>query len=150
MVILYILFVGSIVNLCNCCYSIPPASRARSNVHEALGGAFTKRHHVDCGLSAIICKVPIFGALQVVSEPRFCRYPQVQSAYRITLPTAELSLVSKLFLLKKSWIDLSRSAFFSLPLCFSSLTSLSFESSLLPTSLSFRFPRGWTISCLLS
>jgi hypothetical protein len=61
MVILYILFVGSIVNLCTCCYSIPPASRARSNVHEALGGAFPKRHHVDCGLNAIICKVPILG-----------------------------------------------------------------------------------------
>jgi hypothetical protein len=28
-------------------------------VHEALGGAFPKRHHVDCGLIAIICKVPI-------------------------------------------------------------------------------------------
>jgi hypothetical protein len=41
MVIIYS-FVGSIVNLCNCCYSIPPASRARSNVHEALGGAFPK------------------------------------------------------------------------------------------------------------
>jgi hypothetical protein len=54
-------FVGSIVNLCNCCYGISPASRARSNVHEALGGAFPKRHHVDCGLIAIICKVPILG-----------------------------------------------------------------------------------------
>jgi hypothetical protein len=63
-VILYILFVGSIVNFCNYCYSIPPASRARSNVREALGGAFPKRHHVDCGLSAIIYKVPIFGVLQ--------------------------------------------------------------------------------------
>jgi hypothetical protein len=28
-----------------------------------------------------------FGASQVVSEPRFCRYPWVQSACRITLPT---------------------------------------------------------------
>jgi hypothetical protein len=54
-------FVGSIVNLCNCCYSIPPASCACSNVHEALGGAFSKRHHVDYGLIAIICKVPILG-----------------------------------------------------------------------------------------
>jgi hypothetical protein len=76
--LLYIIFVGSIVNLCNCCYSIPPTSRARSNVHEALGGAFPKRHHVDCGLIAIICKVPVFGVLQVVSEPKFCRYPRVQ------------------------------------------------------------------------
>jgi hypothetical protein len=54
-------FVGSIVNLCNCCYSIPPASRARSNVHEVLGGAFPKRHHVYCGLIAIICKVSVLG-----------------------------------------------------------------------------------------
>jgi hypothetical protein len=54
-------FVGSIVNLCNYCYSIPPASRARSNVHEALGGAFSKRHHVDCGVIAIIYKVPVLG-----------------------------------------------------------------------------------------
>jgi hypothetical protein len=30
-------------------------------VHEALGGAFPKRHHVDCGLIAIICKVPVLG-----------------------------------------------------------------------------------------
>jgi hypothetical protein len=65
-------FVGSIVNLCNCCYSIPPTSCARCDVHEALGGAFPKRHHVDCGLIAIICKVSVFRALQVVSEPRFC------------------------------------------------------------------------------
>jgi hypothetical protein len=34
------------------------------------------------------------------------------------------------------WIDLSRSAFYSLPLCFSPLTFASFESSLLPTSSS--------------
>jgi hypothetical protein len=54
-------FVGSIVNLCNCCYSIPPASHARSNVHEALGGAFPKQHHIDCGVLAIICKVPVLG-----------------------------------------------------------------------------------------
>jgi hypothetical protein len=30
-------------------------------VHEALGGAFPKRHHVDCGVIAIIYKVPILG-----------------------------------------------------------------------------------------
>jgi hypothetical protein len=55
-------FVGSIVNLCNCCYLNPPASRARCDVHEGLGGAFPKRHHVDCGVIAIICKVPNLGA----------------------------------------------------------------------------------------
>jgi hypothetical protein len=64
-------FVGSIVNLCNCCYSIPPASRARSNVHEALGGAFPKRHHVDCGLIAIICKVPVLGRYKWYQSPGF-------------------------------------------------------------------------------
>jgi hypothetical protein len=60
MVIIYS-FVGSIVNLCNCCYSNPPASRACCDLPEALGGAFPKRHHVDCGMIAIICKVPILG-----------------------------------------------------------------------------------------
>jgi hypothetical protein len=40
---------------------IPPASRACCDVHEALGGAFSERHHVDCGVIAIICKVPILG-----------------------------------------------------------------------------------------
>jgi hypothetical protein len=64
-------FVGSIVNLCNCCYLNPPASRARCDMHEGLGGAFPKRHHVDCGVIAIICKVPSFGTSQVVSEPGF-------------------------------------------------------------------------------
>jgi hypothetical protein len=30
-------------------------------MHESLGGAFPKRHHVDCGVIAIICKVPVLG-----------------------------------------------------------------------------------------
>jgi hypothetical protein len=59
-VILYS-FVGSTVNLCNYFYLIPPASRACCDVHEALGGAFPKRRHVDCGVIATICKVPILG-----------------------------------------------------------------------------------------
>jgi hypothetical protein len=33
----------------------------KHNVHVMLGGAFPKRHHVDCGLIAIICKVPVLG-----------------------------------------------------------------------------------------
>jgi hypothetical protein len=37
-------------------------------VHEALGGAFPKRHHVDCGVIAIICKVPILGRHTYVSD----------------------------------------------------------------------------------
>jgi hypothetical protein len=54
-------FVGSFVNLCNVTTLIPPASRACCYVHEAFGGAFPKRHHVDYGVIAIICKVPILG-----------------------------------------------------------------------------------------
>jgi hypothetical protein len=30
-------------------------------MHEALGGAFPKRHHVDYGLITVICKVPFLG-----------------------------------------------------------------------------------------
>jgi hypothetical protein len=117
-------------------------------VHILLGGAFPKRHRANCGVFAIIRKVPIFGASQVVSEPRFCRYPRVRFAYRITLLMVVVESSVKTISLKMRWIALSRSAFYSLPMCFSPLTFASFESSLLPSSSSFRFPRGWTISCL--
>jgi hypothetical protein len=30
-------------------------------VHISLGGAFPKRHRANCGVIAIICKVPILG-----------------------------------------------------------------------------------------
>jgi hypothetical protein len=63
-----------------------------------------------------------FGASQVVSEPRFFRYPRVRSACRITLPMVVVLSRVKTILLKMRWIDLSRSAFYSLPLCFSPLT----------------------------
>jgi hypothetical protein len=53
-VVLLYSFVGSIVNLCNITTLIPPASRACCDVHKALGGAFPKRHHVDCGVIAIM------------------------------------------------------------------------------------------------
>jgi hypothetical protein len=89
-----------------------------------------------------------FGASQVVSELRFCRYPRVQSAYRTTFSTDVVESSVKTILLKMHWIVLNRSVFFSLPLCFSPLTFVSFESSFLSTSLSFRFTRGWTNSCL--
>jgi hypothetical protein len=108
-------------------------------MHIVLGGVFPKRHRVNCGVNAIIRKVPIFGASQVVSEPRFCRYPWVHSAYRITLPMVVVESSVKTILLKMCWIDLSRSAFYSLPMCFSPLTFANFESSLLPTSLSLGF-----------
>jgi hypothetical protein len=77
-----------------------------------------------------------FGASQVVSEPRFCRYQLLQFAYRLTLPTDVVESSVKIILLKMRWIDLSSSAFYSLSLCFSPLTFASFESSLLPTTSS--------------
>jgi hypothetical protein len=83
-----------------------------------------------------------FGASQVVSEPRFCRYPRVRSACRITLPMVVVEASVKTILLKMSWIDLSSSAFYSLPMCFSPLPFANFESSLLPTSLSLGFRVG--------
>jgi hypothetical protein len=89
-----------------------------------------------------------FGALQVVSEPRFCRYPRVQFAYRITLPTDVVVSSVKTILLKMRWIDLSSSAFFSLP----SMLLCSYLCEFCVLSLirffEFRFLRGWTISCL--
>jgi hypothetical protein len=113
-----------------------------------LGGAFPKRHRVDCGMIAIICKVPVLGRHKWYQSHMFFRYPWVQSAYRITLPTDVVEFSVKTILLKMRLRDLSRSAFYSLPMCFSPLTFASFVFSLLSTSLSFRFLRGWTISGL--
>jgi hypothetical protein len=92
--------------------------------------AFPKRHRANCGVIAIIHKVPILGHHKLVSEPRFCRYPRVRSACRITLPMVVVQSSVKTTLLKMRWIALSRSTFYSLPLCFSSLTFASFKSSL--------------------
>jgi hypothetical protein len=125
-------FVGSIVNLYNYCYLIPPASRACCDVHGELGGVFPKRHP----------RGGDFGASQVVSEPRFCRYPRVQSACRITLPTDVIVSSVKTILLKMCWIDLSSSEFFSLPSMLSPLTFTSFESPFLPSSSICRFYVG--------
>jgi hypothetical protein len=85
---------------------------------------------------------PGFGASQVVSEPRFCRYPRVQSALRITSPTDVVESSIKTILLKMRWIDLSSSAFFSLSLCFSFLTFASFEFFLLPSFSSLGYYVG--------
>jgi hypothetical protein len=79
--------------------------------------------------------VPVLGRHKLVSEPKFCRYPRVRSVCRITLPMYVVESSVKTILLKMSWIDLSRSAFYSLPMCFSPLTFASFESSLLPSSV---------------
>jgi hypothetical protein len=83
-----------------------------------------------------------FRVSQVVSEPRFCRYPRVRSACRITLPTDVVVYSVKTILLKMCRIVLVSSAFYSLPMCFSPLTFANFESSLLPTSLSLGFRVG--------
>jgi hypothetical protein len=115
-------------------------------MHILVGGAFRKRHRVNCGVNAIIRKVPIFGASQVVSEPRFCRYPRVRSACRLTLPTVVVVSSVKTILVKMRWIALSRSEFYSLPICFSPLTFASFESSLLPSSVLGSYMGGWSLA----
>jgi hypothetical protein len=40
-------------------------------VHEALGGAFPKRHHANCGVIAMIRKVPILGRHKWYQSPGF-------------------------------------------------------------------------------
>jgi hypothetical protein len=64
-------FVGSIVNLCNCCYLDCTRIVCILHMHESLGGAFPKRHHIDCGMTAIICKVPILGRQKWYQSPGF-------------------------------------------------------------------------------
>jgi hypothetical protein len=64
-------FVGSIVNLCNYCYLDSTRIACMLHMHEALGGAFPKRHHVDCGVKRYNLQGAGFGASQVVSEPGF-------------------------------------------------------------------------------
>jgi hypothetical protein len=137
------------MNLCNCCYL--NSTRIMCVLRRAYYAWWRVSEATSCRLwrDRYNLQGAGFGALQVVSEPRFCRYPRVQSADRITLPT-DVEFSVKTILIKMSWIDLSSSVFFSLSMCFSPLIFASFESSLLPTSSSFRFPRGWTISSLLS
>jgi hypothetical protein len=59
-VILYS-FVGSIVNLCNCCYLDSTRIACMLHMHESLGGAFPRRHRANCSVITIIRKVPILG-----------------------------------------------------------------------------------------
>jgi hypothetical protein len=40
-------------------------------MHIFLGGAFPKRHRANCGVIAVIRKVPILGRHKLVSEPGF-------------------------------------------------------------------------------
>jgi hypothetical protein len=101
---------------------------------------------VEEALSSARCR--FLGRYKWYQSHRFCRYPWVQSAYRITLPTDVIVFSVKTILLKMRWIDLSSSVFFSLPsmilcsyLCEFCVLSLAFF-------FEFRFLRGWTISCL--
>jgi hypothetical protein len=131
----YIFFVGSIVNLCNCFYL--DSTRIMCMLRHACFAWWCVSKARSCELwrECYNSQDADFGASQVVSEPRFCRYPRVRSACRITLPTDVVVSSVKTILLKMSWIDLNRSAFYSLPMCFSPLTFATFESSLLPSSI---------------
>jgi hypothetical protein len=40
------------------------------HMHESLGGAFPKRHHVDGGVTAIIRKVPVLGRYNQVGSSK--------------------------------------------------------------------------------
>jgi hypothetical protein len=60
-VILYILFVGSIVNLCNCCYLDSTRLMCMLRHAHFAWWAFPKRHRANCGAIAIIRKVPVLG-----------------------------------------------------------------------------------------
>jgi hypothetical protein len=55
-------------------------------MHILLGGAFPKRHRANCGVIAVIRKVPILGRHKWYQIQGFYRYPRVRSAYRLTLP----------------------------------------------------------------
>jgi hypothetical protein len=59
-------------------------------VHEALGGAFPKRHHVDCGVIAIICKVPVLGRHKLSLKDGKLQIEDVQG------PTGEGSLEARM------------------------------------------------------
>jgi hypothetical protein len=146
-VILYS-FVGSIVNLSNWCYL--DSTRITCIFRHARGAWWCVSKATPCRLwwKCYHPQGADFGALQVVSEPWFCRYPRVQSACRLILPTDELSLVSKLFLLKMRWIVLSSSAFFSLPSLLLCSYLCEFCVLFLAYLFEFGFLRGWTISCL--
>jgi hypothetical protein len=89
--------VGSIVNLCNHCYL--DSTHIACMLRHARGAWWCISKVTSCRLrrKRYNLQGAGFRVLQVVSEPRFCRYPWVQSACRLTLPTDKWSLVSKLF-----------------------------------------------------
>jgi hypothetical protein len=103
-------FVGSVVNLCNCCYL--DSTRVMCVLRRAHYAWWCVSKATSCRLwrDRYNLQGADFGALQVVSEPRFCRYPRVQSACRITLPTDVVESSVQTILLKMRWIVLIRSA----------------------------------------
>jgi hypothetical protein len=54
-------FVGSIMNLCNCCYLDSTRLMCMLRRAHFAWWAFPKRHHANCGVMAIIHKVLILG-----------------------------------------------------------------------------------------
>jgi hypothetical protein len=62
-------------------------------VHKALGGAFPKRHHLDCGGSAIICKVPVFGRYTMAHQEISKKY-KCQSLGMPKAPSSSLTKIS--------------------------------------------------------
>jgi hypothetical protein len=131
----YIFFCGFHRELVQCCYL--DSTRIMCMLRRAYFAWWCISKATSCELWRDCYNSPgaDFGASQVVSEPRFCRYPWVCSACRITLPMVVFVSSVKTILVKMRWIALSRSEFYSLPICFSPLTFASFESSLLPSSV---------------
>jgi hypothetical protein len=115
---------------------------------EVLGGAFQM---TSCELwcDCFIRKVPI-----ILGRHRWYQssgFVNTRESCRITLPMDIVESSVKMILLKTSWIDMSSSTFYSLPSCFYPLTIASFESSLLPASLRFRFcVGGWYFAFILA
>jgi hypothetical protein len=96
-----IFFCGFHHKLVQCCYLLDSTCiMCMLFVHILLGGAFPKRHRANCGVFAVIHKVPILGRHKWYQSPRFCRYPRVRSACRITLPMVVVVSSVKTILLK--------------------------------------------------
>jgi hypothetical protein len=58
-------------------------------MHEALGGAFPNRHHVNCGVIAIIRKMPILGRhTSVLQEEAFVLLLVVMLSNRLQIQYA--------------------------------------------------------------
>jgi hypothetical protein len=67
---IYILFVGSIVNLCNCCYCNSTRIMCMFRCAHYAWWAFPKRHRACCGVIATIRKVSILGRYMLLDIAR--------------------------------------------------------------------------------